>query len=204
MRSTLEALEDLGVRDQVKVIVGGGPVTDVFAKEIDADRYAPDAGRAVALARGLLWRDAKQPTTSASTWRRSSCAGGGGSPRSARREQNPLPIPVRSAVGAGKTHGRKRCPHGSLCGLTMRTAVSMWWARGARTPFGPAPAAPLAPLVGCLRASGPRPCGCELTRRLALPPTSRSVCIDSLCDNGRLGTLRSAGSATRFADASAR
>jgi 5-methyltetrahydrofolate--homocysteine methyltransferase len=54
MKSTLEALEDLGVRDQVKVIVGGAPVTDGFAKEIGADGYAPDASRAVTLAKGLL------------------------------------------------------------------------------------------------------------------------------------------------------
>ncbi len=54
MKATLEALEDLGVRDQVKVMVGGAPVTDVFAKEIGADGYAPDASRAVTLAKSLL------------------------------------------------------------------------------------------------------------------------------------------------------
>jgi len=54
MKSTLEALEDLGVRNQVKVMVGGAPVTDVFAKEIGADGYAPDASRAVTLAKSLL------------------------------------------------------------------------------------------------------------------------------------------------------
>jgi 5-methyltetrahydrofolate--homocysteine methyltransferase len=54
MKSTLEALEDLGVRTQVKVMVGGAPVTDVFAREIGADGYAPDASRAVALAKSLL------------------------------------------------------------------------------------------------------------------------------------------------------
>jgi 5-methyltetrahydrofolate--homocysteine methyltransferase len=54
MKSTLEALEDLGVRTQVKVMVGGAPVTDVFAKEIGADGYAPDASRAVTLAKSLL------------------------------------------------------------------------------------------------------------------------------------------------------
>ena len=54
MKSTLEALEDLGVRGQVKVMVGGAPVTDVFAKEIGADGYAPDASRAVTLAKSLL------------------------------------------------------------------------------------------------------------------------------------------------------
>ena len=54
MKSTLAALEDLGVRGQVKVMVGGAPVTDVFAKEIGADGYAPDASRAVTLAKSLL------------------------------------------------------------------------------------------------------------------------------------------------------
>jgi 5-methyltetrahydrofolate--homocysteine methyltransferase len=54
MRSTIEALEDLGVRGQVKVMIGGAPVTDAFAKEIGADGYAPDASRAVALAKSLL------------------------------------------------------------------------------------------------------------------------------------------------------
>jgi 5-methyltetrahydrofolate--homocysteine methyltransferase len=54
MKSTLEALEDLGVRGQVKVIIGGAPVTEAFAREIGADGYAPDASRAAALAKSLL------------------------------------------------------------------------------------------------------------------------------------------------------
>jgi 5-methyltetrahydrofolate--homocysteine methyltransferase len=54
MKSTLEALEDLGVRGQVKVMIGGAPVTDAFAKQIGADGYAPDASRAVTLAKALL------------------------------------------------------------------------------------------------------------------------------------------------------
>jgi 5-methyltetrahydrofolate--homocysteine methyltransferase len=54
MKSTVEALEDLGVRGQVKVMVGGAPVTESFAREIGADGYAPDASRAVALAKSLL------------------------------------------------------------------------------------------------------------------------------------------------------
>jgi 5-methyltetrahydrofolate--homocysteine methyltransferase len=53
MRSTIEALDDLGVRAQVKVMIGGAPLTDAFAREIGADGYAPDASRAVALARSL-------------------------------------------------------------------------------------------------------------------------------------------------------
>ncbi len=54
MRATLEALEDVGIRQQVKVMIGGAPVTDAFAKEIGADGYAPDASRAVALAKQLM------------------------------------------------------------------------------------------------------------------------------------------------------
>jgi 5-methyltetrahydrofolate--homocysteine methyltransferase len=54
MKSTLEALEDMGIRDQVKVIVGGAPVTEDFCKQIGADGYAPDASRATSLAQSLL------------------------------------------------------------------------------------------------------------------------------------------------------
>jgi 5-methyltetrahydrofolate--homocysteine methyltransferase len=43
----------VGVRDQVKVIVGGAPLTEEFARQIGADGYAPDASRAVALAKKL-------------------------------------------------------------------------------------------------------------------------------------------------------
>ncbi len=53
MKSTIEAIEDLGLRDKVKVIVGGAPVTETFAKEVGADGFAPDASRAVALAKRL-------------------------------------------------------------------------------------------------------------------------------------------------------
>lgn len=54
MRSTLEALEEAGVRDSVKIMIGGAPVTNAFAQEIGADGYAPDAASAVDLARGLV------------------------------------------------------------------------------------------------------------------------------------------------------
>ncbi len=54
MKSTIEVLEEAGVRDTVKIIIGGAPVTDEFAKEISADGYAPDASRAVAVAKSLL------------------------------------------------------------------------------------------------------------------------------------------------------
>jgi 5-methyltetrahydrofolate--homocysteine methyltransferase len=54
MKTTIEALKAAGLRDKVKVMVGGAPLTDQYAREIGADGYAPDASRAVALARSLL------------------------------------------------------------------------------------------------------------------------------------------------------
>ncbi len=54
MKTTIEALKEAGVRDQVKVIIGGAPVTQRFADEIGADGYAPDAASAVDVARQLL------------------------------------------------------------------------------------------------------------------------------------------------------
>ena len=54
IRSSLEALVESGVRDRVKVIIGGAPVTQAFADEVGADGYAPDAASAVRLTKGLL------------------------------------------------------------------------------------------------------------------------------------------------------
>jgi 5-methyltetrahydrofolate--homocysteine methyltransferase len=54
MKLVLAALKEAGVREQVKVMIGGAPVTDSFAKEIGADGYAPDASRAVTLAKSLM------------------------------------------------------------------------------------------------------------------------------------------------------
>jgi len=51
MRSTIEALEEAGLRDSIKVIIGGAPVTAAYAEEIGADAYAPDAATAVDVAR---------------------------------------------------------------------------------------------------------------------------------------------------------
>lgn len=53
MKATVEALEEAGLRDSVKIMVGGAPVTAAFAEEIGADAYAPDAATAVDVARGL-------------------------------------------------------------------------------------------------------------------------------------------------------
>ncbi|MCX7707482.1 MAG: corrinoid protein [Anaerolineae bacterium] len=53
MGTTVKALQEAGVRDQVKVMIGGAPVTDGFAKQIGADGYGPDASAAVRLAKAL-------------------------------------------------------------------------------------------------------------------------------------------------------
>ena len=53
MKGTIEALEEAGLRDQVKIMVGGAPVTAAFAEEVGADAYAPDAASAVDIARDL-------------------------------------------------------------------------------------------------------------------------------------------------------
>jgi len=53
MKTTIEALKEAGVRGKVKVMVGGAPLTDQYAREIGADGYAPDASRAVVMAKSL-------------------------------------------------------------------------------------------------------------------------------------------------------
>ena len=54
MTATIEALTEAGLRDQVKVLVGGAPVTQAFADEIGADGFAPDASSATRVAKALL------------------------------------------------------------------------------------------------------------------------------------------------------
>jgi 5-methyltetrahydrofolate--homocysteine methyltransferase len=54
MKETIESLKKAGLRDKVKVMIGGAPVSDSFAKDIEADSYAPDAGTAVIEAKKLL------------------------------------------------------------------------------------------------------------------------------------------------------
>ena len=53
MRATVDALVEAGLRDSVKIMVGGAPVTAAFAEEIGADAFAPDAASAVDVARQL-------------------------------------------------------------------------------------------------------------------------------------------------------
>jgi 5-methyltetrahydrofolate--homocysteine methyltransferase len=54
MKAVIEALGAAGLRDKVKVMVGGAPVTDTWAKSIGADGYGKDAPAAVDLARQLV------------------------------------------------------------------------------------------------------------------------------------------------------
>ncbi len=51
MKTTIDAIRESGLGDQVKIIVGGAPVTQAFADEINADGYAADAGSAAKLAK---------------------------------------------------------------------------------------------------------------------------------------------------------
>ena len=51
MKSTIEALRSAGVRDKVKIMIGGAPITQKYADEIGADGYSSNANSAVALAR---------------------------------------------------------------------------------------------------------------------------------------------------------
>jgi 5-methyltetrahydrofolate--homocysteine methyltransferase len=54
MTATIEALTEAGLRDKVKVIVGGAPVTQGFADKIGADGFAPDASSATRKAKEVL------------------------------------------------------------------------------------------------------------------------------------------------------
>ncbi|MFO0930878.1 MAG: corrinoid protein [Gemmataceae bacterium] len=54
MKSTIETLRQAGVRDQVKILIGGAPVTQKYADEIGADGYSDTAASAARLARTIL------------------------------------------------------------------------------------------------------------------------------------------------------
>ncbi len=54
MKETIEAIKAAGLRDEVKIMVGGAPVTQNFSDEIGADGYAPDAASAADLAKELI------------------------------------------------------------------------------------------------------------------------------------------------------
>jgi 5-methyltetrahydrofolate--homocysteine methyltransferase len=54
MVSTIQALQEAGVREQVKVMIGGAPVAESYAQQVGADGFATDASRAVAVAKALV------------------------------------------------------------------------------------------------------------------------------------------------------
>ena len=51
MEATINAINEAGIRETVKIIIGGAPVTPEFAEKIGADGFAPDASQAVRLAK---------------------------------------------------------------------------------------------------------------------------------------------------------
>jgi 5-methyltetrahydrofolate--homocysteine methyltransferase len=53
MKEVIESLIEAGMRDSIKIMVGGAPLTEKFAREIGADGYAPEAASAVEKAREL-------------------------------------------------------------------------------------------------------------------------------------------------------
>ena len=54
MKSVIEGLKEKGYRDKIKVMVGGGPITDKFAMQIGADAYSDNAVEAVSVAKALF------------------------------------------------------------------------------------------------------------------------------------------------------
>ncbi len=54
MKDTVDAFQEAGLRGQVKIMVGGAPVTQAYADAIGADGYAPDSGSAAEVAKKLM------------------------------------------------------------------------------------------------------------------------------------------------------
>jgi len=54
MKAVIEALGEAGLRDKVRVVIGGAPITQSYADQIGADGYAPDASKAVRKVKELL------------------------------------------------------------------------------------------------------------------------------------------------------
>jgi 5-methyltetrahydrofolate--homocysteine methyltransferase len=54
MQTTIEAIQQAGLRDKVKIIIGGAPVTQAYADQIGADGFSSDASRAVSLSQTLM------------------------------------------------------------------------------------------------------------------------------------------------------
>ena len=54
MATVIERLQEEGLRDQVKVLVGGAPLNEAFAEDIGADRFCKDAAEAVVVAKAMM------------------------------------------------------------------------------------------------------------------------------------------------------
>lgn len=54
LKTTIDVLQENGVRDKIKILVGGAPVTEEYAKDIGADGFAPDSSHAVDMVKQLL------------------------------------------------------------------------------------------------------------------------------------------------------
>jgi 5-methyltetrahydrofolate--homocysteine methyltransferase len=54
MKTVIEGLKEAGIRESIKVIIGGAPVTQAYADQIGADGYAADAATGVDVAKKLL------------------------------------------------------------------------------------------------------------------------------------------------------
>ncbi|TRZ50361.1 cobalamin-binding protein [bacterium] len=54
MGVVIKAIKQAGLRDQIKIMVGGAPITEEYARQIGADGYASDASRAVNVAKSLI------------------------------------------------------------------------------------------------------------------------------------------------------
>ncbi len=54
METTIKSVTEAGLKDKVKIIIGGAPVTKEYALKIGADGYAPDASQAASLAKSLV------------------------------------------------------------------------------------------------------------------------------------------------------
>jgi 5-methyltetrahydrofolate--homocysteine methyltransferase len=67
MKSTIEAFKAAGVRDQIKVLIGGAPITSKYAAEIGADGFSDNAVGAVALAKQTLGLGAKSVPSAGKT-----------------------------------------------------------------------------------------------------------------------------------------
>jgi corrinoid protein of di/trimethylamine methyltransferase len=93
MKDTVEALKQAGVRDQVKVLIGGAPVTQRYADEIGADGYGESAPAAVILAKAQV-KKAEAPPAPASAV-------------AAPAPAPPAPAPVKKAKPAKKPVAKK-------------------------------------------------------------------------------------------------